>query len=114
MKCPYCDNSTAIIKTGVRGNKSGLKQMYRCKQCNKKFTLKNICFKKKYPSRVIYFVLRKRRDGLNATEIHQDIQRYFDIDVSVQTVYNWINKIDEDPINVVTHLKELDSNEGRR
>jgi len=76
--------------------------------------LKNICFKKKYPPRVIYFVLRKRRDGQSATEIHHDIQRYFDIDVSVQTVYNWINKFDEDPINVVTHLKELDRNEGRR
>ncbi len=100
MKCPHCGLSSRVIKAGIRHNKSGSKQMYYCNGCRKKFTLKNQFYKKRFSRQIINFALNKRRDGEKVRVIHLDIQRYFNVQVSIQTLYNWFSRKESDVIRM--------------
>jgi transposase-like protein len=101
--CPFC-KSKDIIKRGLRHNINGDIQRYGCKLCNREF-VRNFAFeKKKAPPQVItaalqlYFSgesLRRTKDFLNL----QGVQ------VSHQTVYNWIENYVDLMQSYVEHIK---------
>ena len=73
--------------------KTGRRQMYRCKACNRKFTLHDESFRKKHTLKVISYAWQKRKDGLSATLIRTAIKSNFGLDVSLPTLYKWFKQM---------------------
>ena len=82
-----------IIKAGKRYNSSGIKQMYMCKKCGKKFTFHNPFFKKRFSSKIISYAWFRRRYGESAIEVQENIKRRYNIDVSLTTLYRWFKEL---------------------
>ncbi|MGD6805961.1 MAG: DDE-type integrase/transposase/recombinase [Candidatus Bathyarchaeia archaeon] len=88
--CPSC-NSTHLKKNGVRHNKCGDIKRYMCLDCHKTFSI-NLGFErmKHNPQAIttamqLYFNGESLRNTMRSLEL-------LGIDVSHQTVYNWIKK----------------------
>lgn len=88
--CPTC-SSDKIVKHGVRHNRYGNLQRFSCKNCNKRFVI-NLGFEKMgaTPQAItsamqLYFTGESLR---NVTKF----MRLQGVEVSHQTVYNWIRK----------------------
>ena len=89
-KCIYC-KSAQIVKDGLRHNKYGDIQKFNCKDCKKYFTI-NIGFErmKHNPQGIttamqLYFSGESLRNTAKSLEL-------LGVDVSHQTIYNWIEK----------------------
>lgn len=95
MKCPTCGGINSIVKAGVRRNRSGRKQMYFCKRCNKKFTLRDEFYRKRFPWRVITHVVLLRSSGRTVMDIRQSVEMTYHLSVSHTTIYNWLREFDE-------------------
>ncbi len=88
--CKFCDYGR-LIKKGIRKNKQGDVQQYRCKDCNKIFTL-NLGFEKmKSKDVLITRVLQMYFAGMSVRDI-ADCFEQEDIKVSHMTIYRWIEK----------------------
>lgn len=89
IRCINC-NSLSVLKKGKRETKSGLKQVYFCKKCNKKFTVSAMPFFT-FPAEVIlsapvYYYLGYSIDGTRKRIIGR-----YKKSPSLSTVSNWIN-----------------------
>jgi transposase-like protein len=101
--CPFC-KSKDIIKRGLRHNINGDIQRYGCKSCNREF-VRNFAFeKKKAPPQVITAALQLYFGGesLRRTKEFLNLQG---IQVSHQTVYNWIEKYVDLMQSYIEHVK---------
>lgn len=88
--CLYCESDN-ITKDGLRHNKYGDIQKYYCKNCNKYFTI-NIGFEKmKHDPRGITTAMQLYFSGESLRNVAKSL-RLLGIDVTHQTVYNWIKK----------------------
>jgi transposase-like protein len=88
--CIYC-GSPNIVKHGIRKNKAGNIQVFNCKDCHKDFTF-NIGFEhmKHNPQAItsamqLYFSGESLRNTMDSLKL-------LGVEVSHQTVYNWIKK----------------------
>ena len=88
--CIFC-HSSEIVKTGIRKNKEFAIQRFKCKTCNRTFSL-NIGFEKmKHNPKAIttamqlYFSGESLRNTMRALKL-------LGVQVSYQTIYNWIGK----------------------
>ena len=87
--CKYCD-SGKIIKKGMRKTKSGNIQIFKCKDCKKRFTA-NFGFEKKQSNEnTITGALQMYYSGMSVRKI-ADHYEMLGIDVSFKTIYNWIS-----------------------
>lgn len=88
--CRFC-NSTNFIKDALRHNKYGNIQRYKCKDCNKRFSI-NLGFEKMRASpQVITSAMQLYFTG----ESFRNVQRFLrlqGIEVSHKTIYKWIKK----------------------
>ncbi len=88
--CIYC-HSTSIVKDGVRKNKSGKLQVFHCKTCTKDFTI-NIGFERmKHNPQAITTAMQLYFSGESLRNTMESLQ-LLGVQVSHQTVYNWIKK----------------------
>ena len=88
--CIFCESET-ITKDGLRHNKYGDIQKYYCKNCNKYFTI-NIGFEKmKHDPRGITTAMQLYFSGESLRNVAKSL-RLLGINVTHQTVYNWIKK----------------------
>jgi len=88
--CKFCD-SGRLKKDGIRKNKKGNVQQYKCLDCKKRFVL-NLGFEKmRYDSILITRALQMYFSGMSVRDI-ADCFEQEEIDVSYQSVYNWIKK----------------------
>ncbi|GIU71207.1 MAG: hypothetical protein KatS3mg003_0686 [Candidatus Nitrosocaldaceae archaeon] len=88
--CIYCDSSN-IVKDGIRHNKHGKIQKYRCKECKRYFTI-NIGFEKmKHDPKGITTAMQLYFSGESLRNVAKSL-RLLGMDVSHQTIYNWIKK----------------------
>ncbi len=88
--CKFCD-SGKLVKCGIRKNKKGNSQRYLCHDCKKRFVL-NLGFEKmRYDSILITRALQMYFSGMSIRDI-ADCFDQEEIDVSYQSVYNWIEK----------------------
>ena len=88
--CIYC-GSEDILRDGVRHNKHGDIQKYVCKGCGKYFTI-NIGFEKmKHNPRAITAAMQLYFSGESLRNTMRAL-RLLGVEVSHQTVYNWITK----------------------
>jgi transposase-like protein len=88
--CVYC-KSKAIFKDGIRRNKSGDIQIWNCKTCGRYFTI-NIGFERmKHNPQGITAAMQLYYSGESLRSVARSL-RLIGVEVSYQTVWNWIQK----------------------
>ncbi len=86
--CKFCD-SGKIIKKGMRKTKKGNVQIFKCKDCKKKFTANFGFEKKQFDYNTITGALQMYYSGMSV----RDISNHYEMlgtEVSFKTVYNWV------------------------
>ena len=88
--CVFC-GSESVVKHGLRHNKNGAIQRFTCKACGKRFA-RNLGFEKlKAPPHVVTCALQLYFTGESLRNV-QRVLRLQGVNVSHQTVYNWIRR----------------------
>jgi putative transposase len=88
--CKYC-KSDNLIRYGLRHNKNGDIQKFGCKDCNHFFTI-NIGFEKmKHNPQGITTAMQLYFSGESLRNVAHSL-KLIGMDVSHQTIYNWIDK----------------------
>ena len=89
-RCVRCA-SEQIVKHGIRHNKSGDIQRFSCKNCHKRFTV-NLGFEKMHATpQAITSAMQLYFTGESLRSVQKFI-RLQGVNVSHQTIYNWIQK----------------------
>ena len=89
-RCVRC-SSEQIVKHGIRHNKSGDIQRFSCKNCHKRFTV-NLGFEKMHATpQAITSAMQLYFTGESLRSVQKFI-RLQGVEVSHQTIYNWIQK----------------------
>ncbi len=89
--CLKC-NSESIIKCGIRHNKSGDIQRYRCKKCNHKFIV-NIGFERsRANSKAVLVSLDLFFKKVSLRQICDHLKQFYNISVTHVSILNWIRK----------------------
>jgi transposase-like protein len=87
MKCKYC-HSENIVKNGkVEG-----KQVYKCKDCKRRFYLNGKFAKMRTNKNIIVTALNLYYDGLSLRKTQRNLKQIFGESVSQVTILNWIRK----------------------
>jgi len=87
MKCKYC-GSERLVKDGkVKG-----KQVFKCKDCKKRFYLNGKFAKMRTGKNLIVTALNLYYDGLSLRKTQRNLKQIFGEDVSQVTILNWIKK----------------------
>ena len=88
--CKFCDSGN-LIKKGVKKNKTGTMQMFKCKDCKRRFTA-NFGFEgKQFDEGTITGALQMYYTGMSVRDIANHYEM-MGIDVCHKTVYNWIDQ----------------------
>jgi putative transposase len=88
--CIYC-KSTHLVKDGLRHNKCGDIQKFNCKECKRYFTI-NIGFEKmKHNPQGITTAMQLYFSGESLRNTSRSL-KLIGVEVSHQTIYNWIEK----------------------
>ncbi len=88
--CIFC-HSKAIIKDGLRHNKSGDIQVFNCKSCGRYFTI-NLGFERmKHNPQGITTAMQLYFSGESLRNTARSL-RLIGVEISYQTVWNWIQK----------------------
>jgi transposase-like protein len=91
VRCPYCF-SAELKKKGTRKNKQGVKQLYLCKSCNKKFSIDDGFKNMKNDQKVITLSLDLYFKGVSQNSITDHLKQFYDVEVNQSTVSRWIRK----------------------
>lgn len=87
--------SLNVIKHGIRHNKSGNIQTYRCKQCNHQWS-DNLGFaKNRVNAKVITVALDLYFKGVSLRKVSEHLKLFYGVSISNVTVLNWIRKFGE-------------------
>jgi transposase-like protein len=87
QECKFC-HSTNFIRYGLKNSK----QVYKCKNCNRKF-VDNVDFENmKYNPKIIALTLDLYFRGLSLRKVCQHLKEFYELDVSYTSVYRWIEK----------------------
>jgi len=85
--CKFCQ-STNTMKYGLKNKK----QVYFCKDCNRRF-VDNIDFENmKYDPRIIALTLDLYFKGVSLRKISEHLKQFYSLNISHKSVYNWIEK----------------------
>ncbi len=86
-KCKFC-HSQNITKYGIKNKK----QVYFCKDCNRRF-VDNIDFENmKYNPKIIALTLDLYFKGVSLRKISHHLKQFYELNISHKSVYNWIEK----------------------
>ena len=86
--CPICASKN-IMKFGKRNTAIGIKQRYRCKDCQKRFVLepvKNI----KGNVKLISLAMDSYYKGLSYRDISDQFKQFYGLSISHITIRNWV------------------------
>lgn len=87
--------SMNVIKDGIRKNKSGTIQRFKCKSCSKEWS-DNLGFvNNKVNSRVITVALDLYFKGISLRKVKEHIKLFYGISVSHVAILGWIHKFGE-------------------
>lgn len=89
--CKFC-GSDNVEKHGVRYNKNGTKQRYKCRDCGKRFTVEDGFSKTKYTPDVITQALDLYFKGLSLRKVKDYFQQFFNFKIHHTTILKWIQK----------------------
>ena len=85
--CKYCGSGNYI-----RYGKENKKQMYKCKDCNRKF-VNNLYFEKlKANPKIICVTLDLYFKGISLRKISNHLKQFYNLNIHFTTVFYWIKK----------------------
>jgi len=87
MKCKYCGSEKVIKKGFVQK-----KQLYKCKDCGKRFFKNGKFAKMRTDKNIIVAALNLYFDGLSLRKSQRNLEQIFGERVSQVTILNWIKK----------------------
>ncbi len=87
-----CCGSYEIVRNGVRYNKNGKNQTYKCKKCGKRFCVDEGFSKMKNTSEIITLALDLYMKGLSLRKVTDHLEQFFGTKVHYSTVLRWIEK----------------------
>jgi len=91
--CPQC-NSKKIMKYGTRKTQTGDKQIFKCRECKKRFVLspiKNI----KGNAKLVCLAMDSYYRGLSYRDISQQFHNFYGLNISHVTIREWILRFSE-------------------
>ncbi len=88
--CPYCE-SVNLKKDGVRKNKNGEKQRWKCLDCKKRFVLEQIKYVKA-DGKKITLVMDLYFKGLSLRDISDHFEQFHNEKIHFDTIRRWIMK----------------------
>lgn len=88
--CKFC-GSQKIIKYGWKSNK----QVYKCKDCARKFVMNQGFEKLCYDSRIVATTLDLYFKGVSLRKIEDHLGQFYGLDVDHSTIHRWIEKYTE-------------------
>ena len=91
MKCPKCKNKN-VIKRGNRYNQSGVKQLYKCNECEFTFMKKNGFEKMRCKKEDIVRAIHLHNEGLSLFQIQDHLWQHDGIKISRQGIGYWCRK----------------------
>ena len=106
--CPEC-NSNNLIKRGKRKNKNGIKQIYYCDDCKKRFVLEPLKYIKGN-SKLVCLAMDCFYKGLSLRDIKDQFKQFYDLDISHETIRRWITRFTKVIDNHTKNLKAETSN----
>lgn len=86
--CKFCD-SGRIIKKGIKKNKSGNLQIYKCKDCKKRFTTNFGFENRQFDDGIVTGALEMYYSGMSVRDISRQYKR-MGIKISHMGIYKWI------------------------
>lgn len=90
LRCKYC-NSTAIVKAGTRKLKSGIKQLYKCNDCLRKFSSLHRNAKQTDPEIILKSLIAACRSA-SYEEIRRFIERRYQRSISTSAISKWVKE----------------------
>ena len=106
MNCKYCHSENVVKNGRVKG-----KQVFKCKDCGKRFFKNNRFAKMRTDKNLIVAAINLYYDGLSLRKTQQNLKRLFGAKVSQVTILNWIKKysilVKEDTKTLVPQLSGL-------
>lgn len=91
--CPYCA-CKEMFKRGARNTKMGVKQLYCCKSCKKRFVLepiKNI----KGNAKLVCLAMDCYYKGLSYRDIADQFSQFYGLSISHVTIRDWVLRFSE-------------------
>lgn len=88
--CLYCQ-SEKLIGSGKRRTKTGIKQRYKCKTCQKRFVLSPIPKIKGSP-KLVCLAMDCFYRGLSYRDISSQFESFYGLKLSHETIRNWVLK----------------------
>lgn len=88
LNCIYCFSKN-IYGVQLRKNKSSVKQIYKCKDCKRRFTPNNGFKKFRYPIVMIKTALELLNKGSSLGEISSYLNRNFKTKITRKTIFDW-------------------------
>ncbi len=87
--CKFCD-SGKIIKKGIKKNKSGNLQIFKCKDCKKRFTANFGFENRQFDDSAITGALEMYFSGMSIRDIPRQYKR-MGIKINHSTIYRWVS-----------------------
>lgn len=85
-----CDNCGSIRT--MKYGKYGAKQMFYCKDCNRKFREPSLLKKAKFTPELITLTLDLYFSGLSLRKVSRNVSDHFNVDINYSTIYTWIQR----------------------
>lgn len=95
IACKYC-SSDNIVKDGTNTGE----QYYLCRSCNKRFNLKDALVHMKTPVSAVAASVSMYYRGMSISNIRQELEQIYHLDVSDFAIYNWIERFTKDAIKI--------------
>lgn len=106
MNCKYCDSEKLVKDGKVKG-----KQVYKWKDCKKRFYMNRKFAKMRANKNLIVTALNLYYDGLSLRKTQRNLEQIYDEKISQVTILNWIRKysklVKEYMITLVPQLSGL-------
>ncbi len=100
--CKFCDSGN-IVKAGLKKNKTGNLQRFKCQDCKKRFTT-NFGFENmRHDKRTITQAIQMYYQGMSVRSISNNFAM-MGTDISFKAIYNWITKYS---VMVSEYLNEI-------
>ena len=92
IKCPFCKSENTIKWTKRKTQNRGLIQRYKCKDCNKTFTLDNGFFRMRNHPKKITCALDLFYRGVSTRKVQEHFKAFYPHNADHSSIYRWIRK----------------------
>lgn len=89
---PFCEGGGYVARNGLRYNKSGVKQRWKCAKCNRRFTEDNGFWKMKNTPETITEAIDLYEAGHSFGQAKEHLWKHHSIKISENSIKSWVRK----------------------